>query len=63
MIINLIKNNKSDLAYNTVHNFHKYNDTKKFNKLSFESKEPFLSYFLSDLNRFINMKPRNGNKK
>ena len=37
----IIKYNKSDLVYNTVHSFYKYHDINKFNKLSIESKHFF----------------------
>ena len=37
--------NKSDLIYNTVHSFYKYNGIKKFNKFSTESEQPISMTF------------------
>ena len=59
----LRKYNRSNLSYNNKYSFHEYNNTKKFNGLSFESKYAVLVLFYQDLNKFSGVEPRKGRTK
>ena len=53
-----VKNyNKSNTTYNSKYSFYKYyRDSKKFDNLSFKSKQSFLHEFLKDLNKLKKLK-------
>ena len=52
------KYNKSNLIYNRL-SFYSYNNDKRFDSLSFESKYSQLLDFYDGLKKMIKMKPRN----
>ena len=56
----LKKNKRSNLIYDSRHNFYEYYNNKLLNnsRSSLESKYPFLLSFYSDLNKFNNLNPQ-----
>ena len=56
----LTKYNSSNPIYDSKHSFYPYFNIKDFNSLSALSKYKILFLFCSELNNFINTKPRKG---